>query len=52
VAALAERLWAASGGHPFMIVETMAALDDQASLPSEAAYLNECATSSSPGSGG
>jgi len=36
MAALAERLWAASGGHPFTIVETMAALD-QASLPSEAA---------------
>jgi len=36
VAALAERLWTASKGHPFMIVETMAALD-QASLPSEAA---------------
>src|SRR5215471_13867978 len=36
VAALAERLWVSSGGHPFMIVETMATLD-HASLPSEAA---------------
>src|SRR5262249_20629354 len=36
VTALAERLWTASGGYPFMIVETMAALD-HSSLPSEAA---------------
>ena len=39
VARLSERLWAASAGNPFIIVETMRALDEGAVIETESSVL-------------
>jgi tetratricopeptide (TPR) repeat protein len=40
-AGLAERIWAASGGNPFVIVETLQAVEQGASTPNDALPLPE-----------